>query len=45
MSMMSAVFDVKALPEYTTNKGEVCLCTVLLVINNFIIVLNLVGNH
>ncbi len=30
VSMMSAVFDVKALPEYTTNKGEVCFCTVLL---------------
>ncbi len=27
VSMMSAVFDVKALPEYTTNKGEVCSCS------------------
>ncbi len=25
--LMSAVFDVKALPEYTTNKGEVCSCS------------------
>ncbi len=44
VSMTSAVFAVKALPEYTTNKGEVCSCN-----NNYIIcycfVNFIVGNH
>ena len=26
-SMMAAVETLKELPEYTTNKGEVCMCT------------------
>ena len=36
-SMMAAAETVKELPEYTTNKGEVCMCTNIIWHNGYFI--------